>query len=57
LAQRIPVHIHIDDIPPGVLISSGMTCTAMVAAPPRPWAIGEMFRDARSAIARRLASL
>jgi multidrug resistance efflux pump len=26
LAQRIPVHIHIDDVPPGVLISSGMTC-------------------------------
>jgi hypothetical protein len=41
------VHIHIDDVPPGVLISSGMTRTVVLAAPPRPWAIGEIFRDAR----------
>jgi multidrug resistance efflux pump len=39
LAQRIPVRIHIDDVPAGVLISSGMTCTVVVAAPPRQWAI------------------
>ena len=57
LAQRIPVHIHIDDVPPDVLISSGMTCTVVVDAPTRRWAIGAMFRDARSAIAGRLASL
>jgi multidrug resistance efflux pump len=39
LAQRIPVRIHIDDVPKGVLISSGMTCTVVVQAPPRQWAI------------------
>src|SRR6266581_1528351 len=27
LAQRIPVGIHITHVPPGVLISAGMTCT------------------------------
>jgi len=30
LAQRIPVRIHIDDVPKGVLISSGMTCTVVL---------------------------
>ena len=45
LAQRIPVRIHIDEVPDGVLISSGMTCTVIVAAPPRPSAIGELLRD------------
>ena len=39
LAQRIPVRIHIDDVPKGVLISSGMTCTVVAEAPPRPWAV------------------
>jgi RND family efflux transporter MFP subunit len=38
LAQRIPVRIHIDDVPAGVLISSGMTCTVVVQVPPRRWA-------------------
>ena len=56
LAQRIPVRIHIDEVPDGVLISSGMTCTVVIAVPPRPWAISEIFRDARSAM-RRIASL
>jgi RND family efflux transporter MFP subunit len=32
LAQRIPVRIHIDDVPKGVVISSGMTCTVVVQA-------------------------
>ena len=27
LAQRIPVHIHIDEVPPGVVLSAGMTAT------------------------------
>jgi multidrug resistance efflux pump len=45
LAQRIPVRIYIDEVPDGVLISSGMTCTVIVAAPPRPSAIGELLRD------------
>jgi multidrug resistance efflux pump len=39
LAQRIPVRIHIDDVPKGVLISSGMTCTVVLEAPPRPWTV------------------
>jgi multidrug resistance efflux pump len=30
LAQRIPVRIRLTEVPPGVLISSGMTCTAVV---------------------------
>jgi len=39
LAQRIPVRIHIDNVPAGVLISSGMTCTVVVDAPSRRSAI------------------
>jgi multidrug resistance efflux pump len=27
LAQRIPVRVHIDDVPPGVLLAAGMTAT------------------------------
>jgi multidrug resistance efflux pump len=50
LAQRIPVRIHIDHIPNGVLISSGMTCTVVVAAPPGPWAIVGLWRKLRSII-------
>ena len=38
LAQRIPVRIHIDDVPKGVLVSAGMTCTVVVEAPARQWA-------------------
>ncbi|MBV8413544.1 MAG: HlyD family secretion protein [Alphaproteobacteria bacterium] len=30
LAQRIPTRIHIDSVPDGVLVSSGMTCTVVV---------------------------
>jgi multidrug resistance efflux pump len=44
LAQRIPVRIHIDDVPKGVLISSGMTCTVVVQAPPRQWAVVAAMR-------------
>jgi hypothetical protein len=32
-----PVRIHFDDVPQGVLISSGMTCTVVLEAPPRLW--------------------
>ncbi len=35
LAQRIPVLIHIDDVPEDARISSGMTCTVVVAVPTR----------------------
>src|SRR4051812_38355603 len=30
LAQRIPVGIHLTHIPPGILISAGMTCTVVM---------------------------
>jgi multidrug resistance efflux pump len=30
LAQRIPVSIHIDQVPPGVLLSAGMTSTVQI---------------------------
>src|SRR5262249_53576003 len=30
LAQRIPVRIHITHVPPGVLVSAGMTCTVVI---------------------------
>jgi hypothetical protein len=30
LAQRIPVGIHLTHLPPGVLISAGMTCTVVM---------------------------
>ena len=39
LAQRIPVRIRIDDVPQGVDISAGMTCTVVVPKPAREWAI------------------
>jgi multidrug resistance efflux pump len=45
LAQRIPVRVHIDDVPPGVLISSGMTCTVVVDAPRSQWAIVALLRQ------------
>ncbi len=31
LAQRIPVRIHIDEMPPGVVLSAGMTATVEIA--------------------------
>jgi len=31
LAQRIPVRIHIDQVPDGVELAAGMTCTINVA--------------------------
>jgi multidrug resistance efflux pump len=30
LAQRIPVSIHIDQVPPGVALSAGMTATVQI---------------------------
>ncbi len=49
LAQRIPVRIHIDDVPKGVLISSGMTCTVVLEAPARQWAALAALREWRAA--------
>jgi hypothetical protein len=36
LAQRIPVRIRLTDVPAGVLISSGMTCTVMLKDGAKP---------------------
>ena len=49
LARRIPVRVQIDDVPKGVLISSGMTCTVVLEAPPRQWAVLAALREWRAA--------
>jgi multidrug resistance efflux pump len=36
LAQRIPVRIHIDEVPPGVILSAGMTATIEIDDQARP---------------------
>jgi multidrug resistance efflux pump len=36
LAQRIPVRIHIDEVPPGVILSAGMTATVQIDDRARP---------------------
>jgi multidrug resistance efflux pump len=36
LAQRIPVRIHIDEVPPGVILSAGMTATVEIDDRARP---------------------
>ncbi len=35
LAQRIPVHIHIDEVPEGVVLVAGMTATVQIDPQPR----------------------
>jgi multidrug resistance efflux pump len=45
LAQRIPVRVHIDTVPDGVLISSGMTCTVVATEPARSSAIVSLIND------------
>jgi uncharacterized membrane protein len=41
---------HIDDVPKGVLISSGMTCTVVVEAPTRQWATLAALRGRQAAL-------
>ena len=36
LAQRIPVRIHLDEVPPGVVLSAGMTATVEINDRARP---------------------
>jgi multidrug resistance efflux pump len=36
LAQRIPVRIHIDEVPEGVVLAAGMTATVEIDPQPRP---------------------
>jgi multidrug resistance efflux pump len=52
LAQRIPTRIHIDDVPDGVLVSSGMTCTVVVTGQSREWWIASLVKDRFGAIGR-----
>jgi multidrug resistance efflux pump len=49
LAQRIPVRIHITHVPPGVLISAGMTCTVVIKEGAAP-AIGRGLKKVMAAI-------
>ena len=44
LAQRIPVRVNIDIVPPDIQISGGMTCTVVVSAPRHEWAIVSLIR-------------
>jgi multidrug resistance efflux pump len=53
LAQRIPVRIHIDAVPEGVLISSGMTCTVVVQAGSGPQTLPSMADDVGLALGKR----
>ena len=48
LAQRIPVRIAIDEVPPGVFISSGMTCTVVLEGQPRRSAVVAALRSRRA---------
>ncbi|MDE1146626.1 MAG: HlyD family secretion protein [Azospirillaceae bacterium] len=48
LAQRIPVRVHIDTVPPGVLLAAGMTCTLSV---------GDEALHPQGLVARALAHL
>jgi multidrug resistance efflux pump len=49
LAQRIPVRIRLTDVPPGVLISAGMTCTVTLENAEKP-RIGTGMRDLMTSI-------
>jgi multidrug resistance efflux pump len=49
LAQRIPVRIHLTEVPPGVLISAGMTCTVIVKDGASPQ-IGAQLKQLVSAV-------
>jgi RND family efflux transporter MFP subunit len=49
LAQRIPVRVHITHVPPGVLVSAGMTCTVVIKDGAAP-AIGTGLKKVMTAI-------
>jgi multidrug resistance efflux pump len=49
LAQRIPVRVHITHVPPGVLVSAGMTCTVVIKEGAAP-AIGIGLKKIMAAI-------
>ena len=45
LAQRIPVRIHIDEVPPGVILSAGMTATVQIDRSRSAGGIDDMARQ------------
>jgi multidrug resistance efflux pump len=49
LAQRIPVRVHITHVPPGVLVSAGMTCTVVIKEGASP-EIGRSIKKIMAAI-------
>jgi multidrug resistance efflux pump len=49
LAQRIPVRVHITHVPPGVLVSAGMTCTVVIKEGATP-EIGRSIKKIMAAI-------
>jgi HlyD family secretion protein len=49
LAQRIPVTVHVTHVPPGVLVSAGMTCTVVMKEGAAP-EIGLSLKKAVAAI-------
>jgi multidrug resistance efflux pump len=49
LAQRIPVRIRLTHVPPGVLVSAGMTCTVVMKEGAAP-EIGRGIRKVMAAI-------
>jgi multidrug resistance efflux pump len=55
LAQRIPVGIHLTHVPPGVLISAGMTCTVVMKEGATP-EIGGGIKKVMTAIFGALSS-
>jgi multidrug resistance efflux pump len=55
LAQRIPVRVHITHVPPGVLVSAGMTCTVVIKDGAAP-AIGTGLKKVMTAIFGALSS-
>src|SRR6266702_2596030 len=55
LAQRVPVRIHLTQVPPGVLISAGMTCTVVIKEGAAP-EIGLGIKKVMTAILGALSS-
>jgi multidrug resistance efflux pump len=55
LAQRIPVSLHITHVPPGVLVSAGMTCTVVMKEGAAPQ-IGRAIKKVMTAIFGALSS-
>ena len=54
LAQRIPVRIAIDKVPPNITLAAGMTATVIVT--PKPDARRTIWGDLRTRLADLVAS-